>query len=68
MALYDSTFTRRLRREEHADDVYGELFDQIKAEQEAEWSAEFDTIPFKPNGAEIHQVVTRRMSAMTEAA
>lgn len=64
MPYDDLTLTRRLRREEQTDDLYVELFDQVKAEQAAEWAAEFDTIPFKPNGAEIHQLVMSKMRAM----
>ena len=56
---------RQARSEEAAQEQYDELFAAEEARQRAEWEEQFDS-PFRPNGAEIHQVVLRQIAAMSK--
>jgi hypothetical protein len=57
----DLTLLHRLRREDEEDEAYREAYEQIESEQRAEWAEQFDSIPYKPNGNEIHRLAMKRL-------
>jgi hypothetical protein len=57
----DITVLRRLRIEEEADEAYRDMYEQIEDEQRAEWAEQFDSIPYKANGNEIHRLTMARL-------
>jgi IS5 family transposase len=57
----DMTVLRRLLAEERADEAYRDMYEQIEDEQRAEWAEQFDSIPYKPNGNEIHRLAMKRL-------
>lgn len=57
----DVTLVRRLRIEEEADEAYRDMYEQIEDEQRAEWEEQFDSIPYRANGNEIHRLAMARL-------
>ena len=57
----DVTLLRRLRVEEESAEAYRDMYEQVDDELRAEWEEQFDTIPYKPNGDEIHRLVEARL-------
>jgi hypothetical protein len=58
----DVTLLRRLRVEEQADEAYRDMYEQVEDELRAEWEEQFDSIPYKPNGDEIHRLAMERLA------
>jgi hypothetical protein len=57
----DVTLLRRLGVEEQADEAYRDMYEQVEDELRAEWEEQFDSIPYKPNGDEIHRITEARL-------
>ena len=68
MSYQDHRVMRRLHYEEQAYEAYRQVYDEVEAEQRSEWEAEFDTIPYRPNGAELHRLAMEKMESLTEGA
>jgi hypothetical protein len=58
----DVTLLRRLRVEEQANEAYSDMYEQVEDELRAEWEEQFDSIPYKPNGDEIHRLAMQRLT------
>jgi hypothetical protein len=59
--LYDEHgYSARQRREDEAADAYAVAFAIEDDRRRREWEAEFDTIPYRSNGREIHEAVIAR--------
>jgi IS5 family transposase len=60
-AYEDMTVLHRLRREDEEDEAYREAYEQIECEQRAEWAEQFGSIPYKPNGNDIHRLAMAKL-------
>ena len=58
----DHLVSRRDRAEDEEDESYRAMYEQIEEEQRAEWAEQFDSIPYKPNGNEIHRLAMVRLA------
>ena len=56
----DMGYSVRQRREDDAAEAYSLRFDIEDARLRREWEAEFDTIPYRSNGKQIHEAVIAR--------
>jgi hypothetical protein len=66
MQWIDYTISRRDRRADQEAELYGTLYEAEDDRQRREWEAEFDTIPYRSRGADIHRIVMQRMQAMRD--
>lgn len=66
MQWIDYTISRRDRREELAAEAYNTMYEAEDDRRRREWEAEFDTIPYRSRGADIHRIVMQRMKAMND--
>lgn len=53
-------YSARQRREDEAADAYAVAFAIEDERRRREWELEFDTIPYRSNGREIHEAVIAR--------
>ena len=56
----DIGYSARQRRDDEAADAYAVAFAIEDDRRRREWEAEFDTIPYRSNGREIHRVLMAR--------
>ena len=56
----DIGYSARQRREDEAAGAYAVAFAVEDDRRRREWEAEFDTIPYRSNGADIHRVLMAR--------
>jgi hypothetical protein len=68
MQWIDYTSTRRDRRADQEADIYGTLYEAEDDRRRREWEAEFDMIPYRSIGADIHRIVMQRMATLREGA
>jgi hypothetical protein len=65
MAWIDTT-ERRDRAAEQETEMYHQLYDAEDDSRRTEWQEQFDSIPYRSNGADIHRIVMQRMGAMND--
>jgi hypothetical protein len=58
--LDDIGYSTRQRREDEAADAYAVAFSIEDERRRREWEAEFDKIPYRSNGKQIHEAVIAR--------
>jgi hypothetical protein len=56
----DIGYTLRQRREDESADAYAVAYAIEDDRRRREWEEEFDTIPYRSNGREIHEAVIAR--------
>ena len=66
--IEDYAVTRRWRRDDQEAELYGTLYEAEDDRRRREWEAEFDKIPYRSIGADIHRIVMQRMATLREGA